>query len=104
MDAEQHSLFPAYSITEEKTRELVELLASIGERDPNDEERGYIARMLVQACFPYRKIASNQFSRVANSFRMTMMAPSEIGLPFGVMPRLIFMWMGPAHETEKIVR
>ena len=93
METEQESLFPAYSITEDRSRELVELLASIGERDPNDEERGYIARMLVQACFPYRKIASNQFSRVANSFRMTMMAPSEIGLPFGVMPRLIFMWM-----------
>lgn len=93
MDTEQHSLFPGVSIMEDRTRELVELLASIGERDPNDEERGYIARMLVQACFPYRRIASNEFSRVANSFRMTMMAPSEVGLPFGVMPRLIFMWM-----------
>jgi hypothetical protein len=93
METEQNPLFPAYSITEDRTRELIELMASIGDRDPNDEERGYIARMLVQACFPYRKIAGNEFSRIANSFRMTMMAPSEVGLPFGVMPRLIFMWM-----------
>jgi Plasmid encoded RepA protein len=93
METEQNPLFPVYSITEDRTRELIELMASIGDRDPNDEERGYIARMLVQACFPYRKIAGNEFSRIANSFRMTMMAPSEVGLPFGVMPRLIFMWM-----------
>jgi len=93
MEIVQNVLFPEHRFTEEKTRELIELMAAIGERDPNDEERGYIARMLVQACFPYRKIASNEFSRVANNFRMTMMAPSDVGLPFGVMPRLIFMWM-----------
>lgn len=93
METEQHSLFPMSPIVEDRALELVELMASIGERDPSDEERGYIARMLVQACFPYRRVASNEFSRVANSFRMTMMAPSEVGLPFGVMPRLIFMWM-----------
>jgi hypothetical protein len=93
MEIIQNILFPEPRFTEEKTRELIELMAAIGERDPNDEERGYIARMLVQACFPYRKIAGNEFSRSANNFRMTMMAPSDVGLPFGVMPRLIFMWM-----------
>jgi len=39
METSQHSLFPVESITEDKTRELVELMASIGERDANDEER-----------------------------------------------------------------
>ena len=89
----QNFLFPVGELEDDKARELVELVASIGEREPNDEERGYIARMLVQACFPYRRIEGNEFSRIANSFRMTIMAPSEVGLPFGVMPRLIFMWM-----------
>lgn len=91
---EQNTLFSIPSLmVDERSRELVELMASISERDPSEEERGYIARMLVQACFPYRKIQSNEFSRVANNFRLTIMAPSEVGLPFGVMPRLIFMWM-----------
>jgi len=89
----QEELFPLSFGDDSRSRELIELVASIGEREPNDEERGFIARMLVQACFPYRRIPGNEFSRVANSFRMTIMAPSEVGLPFGVMPRLIFMWM-----------
>lgn len=93
MKHKQAELFPIEIGDDIKTRELIELVASIGEREPNDEERGFIARMLVQACFPYRRIPSNEFSRIANSFRMTIMAPSEVGLPFGVMPRLIFMWM-----------
>jgi hypothetical protein len=86
-------LFAGHTVTDERTHELMELMASISERDPGDEERGYIARMLVQACFPYRKIASNEFSRVANNFRLTIMSPSDVGLPFGVLPRLMFMWM-----------
>lgn len=93
MNPTQDELFPLSLAEDTRTRELIELVASIGEREPNDEERGFIARMLVQACFPYRRIPGNEFSRVANSFRMTIMAPSEVGLPFGVMPRLIFMWM-----------
>ncbi len=91
--ADQPDLFGGNSITDDRSRELVELMASISERDPSDEERGYIARMLVQACFPYRRIASNEFSRVANNFRLTIMSPSDVGLPFGVLPRLMFMWM-----------
>lgn len=90
---DQPNLFGGHSITDDRARELVELMASISERDPSDEERGYIARMLVQACFPYRRIASNEFSRVANNFRLTIMSPSDVGLPFGVLPRLMFMWM-----------
>ncbi|MBB5060995.1 hypothetical protein HDF16_005731 [Granulicella aggregans] len=90
---EQSDLFGGNSITDDRSRELVELMASISERDPNEEERGYIARMLVQACFPYRRIPANEFSRVANNFRLTIMAPSDVGLPFGVLPRLMFMWM-----------
>ena len=94
MDAiEQNFLFPYLTSCDEHRLGLVELVASINEREPNDEERGFIARMLVQACFPYRRIAGNEFSRTANNFRMTILAPSEVGLPFGVLPRLIFMWM-----------
>jgi hypothetical protein len=92
-EEEQRDLFAGHGVTDDRTRELVELMASISERDPSDEERGYIARMLVQACFPYRRIATNEFSRVANNFRLTIMAPSDVGLPFGVLPRLMFMWM-----------
>jgi len=90
---EQQTLFPLNLIDDEHTRGIIELVASIGEREPNEDERGYIARMIVQACFPYRRIQSNQFSRVANSFRLTIMSPTEVGLPFGVLPRLILMWM-----------
>ena len=45
----QNFLFLHSKPEEENYRGLIELVASIGEREPNDEERGYIARMLVQA-------------------------------------------------------
>lgn len=93
MDTTLLPLFAQDVSDDDKSQELIELVASIEGREPNDEERGFIARMLVQACFPYRRIAGNEFSRTANHFRMTIISPSNIGLPFGVMPRLLFMWM-----------
>jgi hypothetical protein len=54
---------------------------------------GYMARALVQATLPHSKPASNEFERCNGAFTLVMLAPSKIGLPYGVIPRLMMAWM-----------
>ena len=54
---------------------------------------GYMARALVQATLPHSKPAGNEFERRNGAFTLVMLAPSKIGLPYGVIPRLMMAWM-----------
>jgi hypothetical protein len=54
---------------------------------------GYMARALVQATLPHSKPDSNEFERRNGAFTLVMLAPSRIGLPYGVVPRLLLAWM-----------
>ena len=54
---------------------------------------GFMARAMVQATLPHRKIEGNEFTRVNGSYSMTIMAPSVIGLPYGTVPRLLLAWL-----------
>lgn len=54
---------------------------------------GYMARVLIQATMPHSKIDSHEFKRQNGAFRLTMLADSEIGLPYGSMPRLLMAWI-----------
>ncbi len=54
---------------------------------------GYMARALVQATLPHSKPDSNEFERRNGAFTLVMLAPSKIGLPYGVIPRLMMAWM-----------
>ena len=54
---------------------------------------GYMARALVQATLPHSKPAGNEFERCNGAFTLVMLAPSKIGLPYGVIPRLMMAWM-----------
>lgn len=54
---------------------------------------GYMARALVQATLPHSKPQSNEFERRNGAFTLVMLAPSKIGLPYGVIPRLMMAWM-----------
>jgi hypothetical protein len=58
-----------------------------------DEDIGYMARMLVMATMPHSKHEGNEFTRVNGSFRLSILAPSDIGLPYGSIPRLILAWI-----------
>lgn len=59
---------------------------------------GYMSRVFVQMTLPHTKPAANEFKRVNGSAKITMMADSEIGLPYGSIPRLILAWL----STEAI--
>ena len=54
---------------------------------------GYMARALVQATLPHSKPEGNEFERCNGAFTLIMLAPSKIGLPYGVIPRLMMAWM-----------
>lgn len=54
---------------------------------------GYMARALVQATLPHRKLDDMYFERRNGLFKLTIMAPPDIGLPFGNIPRLLVAWL-----------
>lgn len=54
---------------------------------------GYMARALVQATVPHRKVEGHEFKRRNGSFKLTILADSDIGLPYGSIPRLLMAWI-----------
>lgn len=54
---------------------------------------GYMARTLVQATMPHKKSNSNEFTRKNGALTLSILAPSKIGLPYGVIPRLLMAWV-----------
>jgi hypothetical protein len=54
---------------------------------------GYMARALVQATMPHSKIDSHEFKRRNGAFKLTILADSEVGLPYGSIPRLLVAWV-----------
>jgi hypothetical protein len=54
---------------------------------------GYMARALVQASMPHSQQPGNEYIRHNGNFSLSMLAPSDIGLPFGVIPRLVMVWV-----------
>ncbi len=53
----------------------------------------YMARSMVMATLPHRKIEGNEFIRQNGDFTLSLMAPSHIGLPYGSIPRLLVAWV-----------
>lgn len=54
---------------------------------------GYMARALIQATMPHSRINSHEFKRRNGAFKLTILADSEIGLPYGSIPRLLMSWI-----------
>lgn len=53
----------------------------------------FVSRILLQAAFPHRNPKSNEWTRTNGDLSVHMMAPSDIGLPYGSYPRLIMTWI-----------
>ena len=62
--------------------------------DARDAGRlGYMARALVQATMPHRHVKGAEFTRQNGAFTLSMLAPSQTGLPYGSVPRLLVAWV-----------
>ncbi|MEZ5313917.1 MAG: replication protein RepA [Thermoanaerobaculia bacterium] len=62
-------------------------------------EVGFLARALVQATLPHSDPKANEFVRRNGHFTLSILAPKEVGLPYGRYPRLVL-----AYLTTEAVR
>ncbi len=58
----------------------------------------YLPGFLASVTLPHSKVEGTEFSRVNGNIRLSLLAPGDPGLPYGVYPRLILM-----HLTTKAV-
>lgn len=72
---------------------ISEALAIEAEEAKEAGTLGYMARALVQATMPHSKVDGNEFKRRNGAFKLTILADSEVGLPYGSLPRLLVAWV-----------
>ncbi len=72
---------------------ITEVLAIEEENAREAGALGFMSRALVQATMPHKTVQGNEFVRKNGGFTLTMLAPSEIGLPYGNIPRLLIAWL-----------
>lgn len=54
---------------------------------------------MVQTTLPHRRVEGAVYKRQNGNFRLTLLADPEVGVPFGVIPRLVL-----CHLTTEVVR
>lgn len=74
-------------------RLINDALAIEGESALEAGALGFMARAMVQATLPHKKVDGNEFERKNGNFTLSLMAPSKIGLPYGSVPRLLLAWV-----------
>ena len=60
---------------------------------------GFLGRAFVMATLPHKKVAGTEFTRKNGDYTLSIVAPSRTGIPYGVIPRLILIWI-----SEEVVR
>lgn len=63
--------------------------------------RGYIARSLVQATLPHKDVKGSIHVRRNGHFTLTIIGHTDIGLPYGVYPRLLLIWITSEAKKTK---
>lgn len=66
----------------------------------HDFTTGFMARSLVQATMPHRRLKETIFIRRNGKYTLTMQGHPDYGLPFGSIPRLLLSWI----TTEAVRR
>ena len=72
---------------------IADTLAMEAEEAQEAGALGFMARALVQATLPHKKVKGPEFTRRNGAYTLTLLAPSHIGLPYGTVPRLLLAWM-----------
>jgi len=80
---------------------IAEALAIELEAAKQADALGYLARALTIATLPYRNVKGSVFTRKNGAFRLTMIAPPDIGLPYGAVPRLLMAWISSEAVRTK---
>lgn len=82
-----------HEITPAVERLISESLAIEAELAQDAGALGFMARAMVQATLPHKRVAGNEFERRNGAFTLSLLAPSKVGLPFGSVPRLLLAWL-----------
>lgn len=72
---------------------ISEALAIETEAAANAGALGFMARAMIQATLPHRKVEGTYFERRNGAFTLTLLAPPRVGLPYGSIPRLLLAWL-----------
>lgn len=72
---------------------IAEALAIEAEAAADAGALGFMARAMVQATLPHKKVEGNEFERRNGHYVLSIMAPSRVGLPYGTLPRLLLSWI-----------
>jgi len=77
-----------------QTERLLSEAVAIEEQEAKEAGAlGFMARAMVQATLPHSDPKTNEFRRKNGNYKLTMLAPSDVGLPFGTIPRLLLAWI-----------
>jgi len=60
----------------------------------------YMTRALIQATLPHKRVSGAEFVRRNGDYTLSITTPSALGLPYGVIPRLLLSWL----TTEVVFR
>lgn len=75
-------------------KRIIEAALQIQDEDAKESNNlGFFARGLILATLPHRRVAGNFFQRKNGNYTLTMLAPPDLGLPFGTIPRLLITWL-----------
>lgn len=72
---------------------ITEALVIEAEEAKSADALGFMARAMVQATLPHKRIEGDEFTRTNGNFTLSITAPSRIGLPYGSIPRLLLSWI-----------
>lgn len=79
-----------------------ELLAGEAEEAKKAGAIGYMARAMVMATMPHRKVKGSEFERRNGAYTLSLLAPSRVGLPYGALPRVLTIWVSTeAVKTQE---
>lgn len=84
----------AKNLNPQSVDSLINQALAIEEADAREAGAlGFMARAMVQATLPHRRVEGSEFERRNGAFTLTLQAPSKIGLPYGSVPRLLLAWV-----------
>jgi hypothetical protein len=72
---------------------VFEALAIEAEQARQAGTLGYLARVFTQIGLPHSAVTGSQFVRCNGNLTLTISAISDVGLPFGSIPRLLLSWV-----------
>lgn len=84
----------AVKASSEKVSDLLATALAIQEQDAAAAGQiGYMARAMIWASMPHKKVDGAHYKRDNGVASITMLVDPDIGLPYGKLPRLISAWL-----------